>query len=386
MALAPAKWLLAASISAPADTPGRYTGDMLPALALLTSSLLAQTASPTTSSVEVKLPFVTTLHVENDILARSDRFYSNGVRIEHYGEYDACRLLAHALGFPDGVDHRYPCGGSLAQNIYTPSHIVPYADENPFPDPSDRPYAGWLHAGPFFQHLHAAPEPIDSSRLTLQATVGVTGPASLSGQTQTGWHSLLNHIFGRTVARLPVGWEHQLPTEPAFEVSALREQPLLWSPYVDATWAAGGMLGTVLVNASVGATVRVGLLARPFQLAPIMPSVLQALEAQRAAEGHAPEVSTRAATPERLWEAYFFARGQGRYVARNLFLDGTLFRPSLSVRKTPFVGDSEFGAAVRTPVFQLDVSMVFRSQEMADPPNPLVSGHRFTQVQLTYLH
>ncbi len=359
---------------------------MLQALALLTSSLLAQTASPSTSSVEVKLPFVTTLHVENDILARSDRFYSNGARIEHYGEYDACRLLAHALGFPDGVDHRYPCGGSLAQNMYTPSHIVPYADESPFPDPNDRPYGGWLHGGIFFQHLYAAAVPTDSSQLTLQATVGVTGPAALAGETQRGWHSMLNHIFGRTVARLPVGWDHQLPTEPTFQLSALREQPLLWSPYVDATWSAGAMLGTVFVNANIGATVRVGMLARPFELAPIMPSVFQALEARRAAEAQPPEVRTRAATPERVWEAYFFARGQGRLVARNLFLDGTLFRPSLSVRKAPFVGDSEFGAAVRTGGFRLDVSMVFRSQEMAEPPNPQLSGHRFTQVQLTYLH
>lgn len=359
---------------------------MIQALVLLTSSLLAQTAAPTTSSVEAKLPFVTTFHVENDILARSDRFYSNGARIEHYGEYDACRQLAHTLGFPEGVDQRYPCGGAIAQNMYTPSHIVPYAGESPFPDPEDRPYAGWLYGAFIFQHLYASEEPTDSSRLTLQASVGVTGPAALAGETQRGWHSLLNHIFGRTVARLPIGWEHQLPTEPAFQFSALREQPLLWSPYVDATWSAGAMLGTVLVNANAGATVRVGLLAHPFNLAPIMPSVRQAVAARRAAEGLAPQVSTRAVASERAREAYLFARGQMRLVARNLFLDGTLFRPSLSVRKTPFVGDSEFGAAVRTGSFQIDASMVFRSQEMADPPQPQLSGHRFTQVQISILY
>ncbi len=357
------------SIPAAADTLGRYTGGMLQALALLTSSLLAQAPSTPTPPVEVKLPFVTTLHVENDILAKSDRFYSNGIRIEHYGEYDRCRQLAQALRLPDNLQHRYLCGGLLAQNMYTPSHIVPRSNEEIFPDPNDRPYGGWLHGGILFQHLYAAETPIHSSRLTLQATVGVTGPPSGAAQTQRGWHSALNHIFGRTVARLPVGWEHQLPTEPAFHLSALREQPLLWSPYVDATWSAGGMLGTVFVNASAGATVRVGLLARPFGLAPIMASVFQTLEAR-----------------ERVWEAYFFARGQGRLVARNLFLDGTLFRQSVSVRKTPFVGDSEFGAAFRTGGFQLDLSMVFRSQEMAEPPNPRLSGHRFTQLQLSFLH
>src|ERR1044072_3295456 len=104
---------------------------MLQALALLTSSLLAQTAPVPTLPVDVRLPFVTTLHVENDIIARSDRFYSNGIRIEHYGEYDGCRQLAQALRLPEGVKHRYLCGGSLGQNMYTPSHIVPYAGEDP---------------------------------------------------------------------------------------------------------------------------------------------------------------------------------------------------------------------------------------------------------------
>jgi hypothetical protein len=356
------------------------------ALALLTSSLLAQTPPASTSHVEVKLPFITTLHVENDVIARSDRFYSNGIRLEHYGEYDRCRGLALALGFRNGVEQRYLCGGSLAQNMYTPSRITPQDSEVPFPDPNDRPYGGWLHAGLLFQHLYAAENPARSSRLTLQATVGVTGPPAFAGETQRAWHSALNKVFGRTVAPLPVGWEKQLPAEPAFHLSALREKTVLWSPHVDASWSAGAMLGTVFVNASLGATVRAGLLARPFGLGPIMPSIRRVKQAQREAEGQPVEPSAQPTQHERTWEAYFFARGQARLVARNLFLDGTLFRPSISVRKTPLVGDSEFGAAVRTGGFQLDLSMVFRSQEMAEPPNPRLSGHRFTQIQLSYLH
>jgi lipid A 3-O-deacylase len=271
------------------------------------------------------------------------------------------------------VDHRYPCGLSLAQNIYTPSDITPAAGQTPWPDPEDRPYGGWLHAGLLFHHLSAAEVPTRSSRLTLEATVGVTGPASGAEHVQRGVHSALRRLFGPDTARDPIGWEAQLPTEPTFHFAALREQPLLWSPFVDASWSAGAMLGTVFTNASAGATVRVGWLARPFGLAPLMPSIRQALSAQRA-------------PPERTWEAYLFARGQARLVARNLFLDGTLFRKSVSVRKTPVVGDTELGAAVRTRHFQAVLGMVFRSQEMAEPPDPRLGGHRFAQLQLAYLH
>ncbi len=356
---------------------------MVLALALLSSSLLAQTAP---SSAGEKLPFVTTLHVENDVLAQSDRYYSNGLRLEHHGEYASCRSLALALGFPDSPEHRYPCGGSLAQNIYTPSRIVPFEGESPWPDPNDRPYGGWLHAGLLFQHLAATEDPVDSSRLTLQATMGVIGPASGSGPTQRWFHQALNDLFGHTVAKIPIGWEAQLPNEPAFHLSALREQPLLWSPFLDASWSAGAMLGTVFVNASVGATVRVGALSRPFGLSPIMPSVLPTLRARRASKEGSPQASARPESPERTWEAYLFARGQVRWVARNLFLDGTFFRKSISVRKTPFVGDTEFGLAARTGRIQFDLGFVFRSQELAEPPNARLSGHRFAQLQLSYLH
>ncbi|SEM45938.1 hypothetical protein SAMN05444354_11740 [Stigmatella aurantiaca] len=345
---------------------------MLRVLVLLSSAAVAQTPEATALPEEEKLPFVTALHFENDVLAQSDRFYTTGLRLEHHGEYNPCRKLALALGFPDTVDHRYPCGVSLSQNIYTPSDITPSEGETPWPNPEDRPYGGWLHAGVLFQHLAAADSPTRSSRLTLEATVGVTGPASGAEHVQRGVHSALRHLFGPDTARDPIGWEAQLPTEPTLHLSALREQPLLWSPFVDAAWSAGAMLGTVFTNASAGATVRVGWLARPFGLAPLMPSIRQRLRAEQA-------------PPERTWEAYLFARGQVRLVARNLFLDGTLFRKSLSVRKTPVVGDTEVGGAVRTRHFQAALSMVFRSQEMAEPPDSRLGGHRFAQLQLAYL-
>jgi hypothetical protein len=204
---------------------------------------------------------------------------------------------------------------------------------------------------------------------------------------QRHWHAALRQVFHSSSPVDPIGWEAQLPTEPALHLSALREQPLLWSPYVDATWSAGAMLGTVFTNVSLGGTVRVGFLARPFGLSPILPSLTEArLRAQGEPETDVQEAREEAEAQQRTWEAYLFARGQARFVARNLFLDGTLFRNSVGVRKAPFVGDSELGAAVRTGGFQLDVSMVFRTQEMAEPLDSLRTGHRFMQLQLSFLH
>jgi hypothetical protein len=358
---------------------------MLPTLALLGSVLAAQAPS---AQWEARLPSVTTLHVENDVLGQSDRFYTNGLRLEQRGEYAACGKLARALGMPDPSPyHRYLCGGSLAQNIYTPSRIVPQPGEEPWPDPADCPYGGWLHGGFLFQHLEAQETPTASSRLTLQATVGVTGPPSGAAQAQRGMHSLLRRLNGKDRPHDPVGWEAQLPTEPAFFVSGLYERPLLWSSHVDATASGGAALGTAFTHAGLGGTVRVGWLARPFGLSPIMPSLRMARlreegvesEERILAAGHVAEAQ------ERTWEAYLFLRGQLRLVARNLFLDGTFFQRSPSVRKVPLVGDTEFGAAARAWRFQVDFSMVFRSQEMADPPLAHVSGHRFLQLQLSYL-
>lgn len=360
---------------------------MLSALALASSLLVTQTPASPPPPADEKLPFVTTIHIENDVFAGSDRYYTNGLRVEHYGEYDGCYSLAHALGFPNGLDHRYLCGGSLAQNLYTPSHITPNPEDTVWPDPKDRPYGAWLHAGLLFQHLTAAADPSNSSRLTVEATVGVTGPASGGAFVQRTWHAALREVFHSDKPRAPIGWEAQLPTEPTLHLSALREQPLLWSRYADATWSVGAMLGTVFTNVSLGGTVRVGWLARPFGLSPIMPSIRAAqVRAQGESTERVQQVREETETAERTWEAYLFARGQARFVARNLFLDGTLFRDSISVRKAPFVGDSEVGAAVRTRCFQLDLSMVFRTQELAESPDAQRNGHRFMQIQLSFLH
>ncbi len=58
-------------------------------------------------------------------------------------------------------------GWAVGQNIYTPTDIT--AER---PDPSDRPYGGWLYYGLMFQRASACGRALHS----YEADVGLTGP------------------------------------------------------------------------------------------------------------------------------------------------------------------------------------------------------------------
>ena len=67
--------------------------------------------------------------------------------------------------------------------------------------------------------------------------------------------------------------------------------------------------------------------------------------------------------PRRSWSFFVFAGGDGRAVARNIFLDGNTFRDSPSVDKEPFVGDAFYGLGVVMGRWQLTYMDAVRSLE-----------------------
>ena len=153
--------------------------------------------------------------IENDFLAGTDRYYSNGLKIGFGAQPEAWpapvqHWLESVLTSLDlGQDKKYEQGFFLGQNIYTPRDIKTSEAQ-----PNDRPWAGWLYAGWVLQHLdpdHRAPV-LD----TLELDVGVIGPPALAKQVQTQWHKLIG-------APEPRGWAHQLPAEPGFMVGYLKK-------------------------------------------------------------------------------------------------------------------------------------------------------------------
>ena len=60
---------------------------------------------------------------------------------------------------------------------------------------------------------------------------------------------------------------------------------------------------------------------------------------------------------------YVWAGLDGRYVARNMFLDGTTFRDGPSVERKPFGYDAQVGVALAWPNARLGFTYIQRSRE-----------------------
>jgi lipid A 3-O-deacylase len=246
--------------------------------------------------------------IENDALTGNDRHYTSGGNVQYLSEdnalYDWTRSLSRlvpALGFDIKAEK---WGVEVGQQIYTPEHLgtrVVLED--------DRPYAAWLYARAALQRRGAGP----GSSLAMEwlgLDFGVVGPEALGRDAQTAFHT----------SDIP-GWDNQLDTEVTFDLRYLRRH--LWEhrfdewrlhliPFLDAS------AGTVDTHLGTGALVRFGY------------NVPNEFEAVRE--------PTRPG-----WGAYAFTGVEGRWVIRNLFLDGSTFESSPSVDKEPLVGSFRFG-------------------------------------------
>jgi hypothetical protein len=285
-----------------------------------------------------------TFQIENDLFAAfggSDEHYTSGVRL----------LGLHRPNLTPGwVDDfagwwcRWACsqmtptksfGFAIGQNIYTPDDIT-----IPTLIPDDRPYAGWLYGALLVQIVDSP-----SSRMhSFELQFGVVGPESGGEWVQTKVHEIIDDD-------LPEGWDHQLPTEPGVNL-IYRYSRRFGGDRRDFIPHAGGALGNVMVMANAGFTLRIGRNISGFPQETIPITV-----APQGAPGAAPSA------PRPKWEGYLFVGADGRAVAHNIFLDGTVFSNSHSVNKEDFVYDLRAGFSIRYKSFRFNYTFVRRSEE-----------------------
>jgi lipid A 3-O-deacylase len=146
------------------------------------------------------------LFVENDMLARTDRYYTNGIKLGGGVPFELLQLPATEVLrqlAPEG-------GGTIHLGLFLgPEPIHAEVDQHQ-PGPALRPSLGGLALS--WRRGAAGHGKIDSTRW--KSTSGLVGPSALGKEVQTGWHKLIG-------AKQPMGWHNQIPNEPAFLVSYL---------------------------------------------------------------------------------------------------------------------------------------------------------------------
>lgn len=318
--------------------------------ALLAQPPAANSASAAPSPVEpVRTASVVTFHLENDFFGSNDRHYTNGFKLSRlsgdltsWGQTGWRQTVVEALPFVNRPGAQKNFGLALGQNMYTAER-----DELHVPDPTDRPYAGWLYLE--FSFISKTPRVMDS----LSFQLGVIGRHSYAQETQTLVHKWLNDRQAR-------GWAFQLKDEVAGNIIYERRWRLFARTSgnalgFDVVPHAGASLGTVQTYANVGLTARVGFhLPNDFGVEPISGGAAT----NSPLDGRTSIVGSR--RPNSL---FVFGGVDGRAVARDIFLDGNTWRDSPSVDKETLVGDSYWGVGVILRQWQFTYTYVVRSKE-----------------------
>lgn len=298
---------------------------------------------------------------ENDVFANTDRHYTNGVRIARLSPLgEDVDMLKNALAaFPllsRSADIRTEW--SIGQSMFTPRRIV-----DAIPNPSDRPYAGWLYAA--FGLIAEDGNTLDQ----LQTSIGVVGPWSFAEETQKAVHRL-------TGSDQPQGWYAQLRNEPVAQMTYQRSWRRVPGDRgvldvrgyrIDLTTHSGGSAGNAFIYGNAGATVRFGKdLPEDYGPPRVPPSLPGSGYFQR--------------PPGDAFGWYLFAGVDGRVVARNMFLDGNAFRNGPSVERRWFVHDLQAGGTLSFAKLQLSYTHVWRSAEFEGQAVP----DRFGALSVTW--
>lgn len=290
------------------------------------------------------------LEVRNDAfgIVSSDRHLTNAVSIGYMTDE-----IPEFLERYFDRNHQNLFTVSLNHNMYTPEDIkASNLIEN------DRPYAGWL----FVRSSISDREKNNLSIYGVEA--GVVGPAALAEHVQSSVHKVIGSSD-------PKGWDNQLSNEFGLNIYHHRAQSKRWQtgPFEqEIVYHAGGSVGNVTTYAEVGSYYRFGY-NMPDDM--IIGSKDQASWALRKED---PEY-------KKPFAAYVFTHLNGRYVLRDIFLDGNTFQDSHSVDKKHFVASSTAGVIFEFRNFELGytytvTSEQFEGQDGADTRGLIVFAYK----------
>lgn len=310
------------------------------AIALLGSLLLTAGAWADGTPEPPASPLVITGYWENDggplkPNNNQDRHYTNGLAFTFAHQPGWARDFGDIVPFKDSFDEKrltHAGGYTIGQLIFTPDDI-----DLRTPPPADRPYAGYLYAGVYWQRAD------DRVFDHLQFDLGLAGPSSAAEDVQEGVHDLVDGVD-------PQGWDAQIGDEPTFQFYARRKWRMWLIEPTDVVfddlspnamrrgWGAevipvvGAALGTVYVHAEVGVVGRIGF-NLPDDFGPGRLADFGAATGARNNRGIS---------------AYLYGRLGGRIVGHDMFIEGGTFEsnPGVGQDIEHVVGEAQVGVMV----------------------------------------
>jgi hypothetical protein len=295
-----------------------------------------------------------TLYLENDLFEDKDRYYTSGIKISwisrdlsNYRDVVRAPSWVHRLieqmPFVNDPGEQRTVSLSLGQSVYTPEDM-----ERRELIRSDRPYAGVLYLG---MGLHSRN---NHQMDTFEFGIGIVGRHSYAEDCQEEIHKW-------TGSDDPKGWAHQLHDEPLLNVYFERKWRVLQSRNeggfgFDFSPHFGIAVGNAYTGMNLGSQVRFGWnIPNDFGTYLIRPG----------SDSSAPmdDSDPRFFRPLHRFGIHLFFAADGKFVARNILLDGNTFRDSHSVDKKPFVMDFIGGIGMIIHRFKITYSYVHRTKE-----------------------
>lgn len=278
---------------------------------------------------------------ENDLFFGTDQYYTDGVQIQRKDRVAApgpkldFSLLTGCKALGCGESAYRETRDKLGQLMYTPMHI-----DIARPQPYDRPWAGLLYYTRDYEYVEAG----ERSRTNFSLQMGIIGPHSMVEGTQKWIHK----TFDGTP---PEGWDNQIETELGLMAMVERRiaVPGLSTKMgsevqlnLTRTWRVA--VGNIMTFVGVGAMLEMGkgISATSSGNAEIgTKKVIPQLELQRTDLDRL-AVPAHGADSDCLfsWLKCTAALSvEVRWMLRNVFLDGTMFRDGPRVDSRPIVAD-----------------------------------------------
>lgn len=328
-------------------------------------------------TAEAESPWTLNLYIENDLFSETDQNYTSGIRaswvspnVDDYLEDERLpqwlRESTPYLPLFDPSDN--DSNGllrnvviSVGQQIYTPEdiHLTTV-------DTDDRPYAAWLYAG-----LAYHSRTLDRMN-TAELNLGIVGPLAQGQEAQDFIHDL------RGFEKFH-GWDNQLKNEPGFQLvyehkNRVSKKELNTFLEYDTILHGGGSIGNIATYLNAGGEFRLGW---------NLPQDFGTSALRSGGDNSAPGIGGgryQRGNRDHNVGVHAFIALDGRWVLRDIFLDGNTFRDSHSVDKEDLVGQASFGVAALYRGWKLSFAKVHRSKEFKKQPD----AHSYGSVSLSY--